>query len=108
MVKVPFKSEKSETEIEATEYLRVLDDAQLVGLAGHIAARIGALLGQGVNLPMQQIENHHLIGLLECFVGPEESMRVREWHLSWLDNKLDAIEAQMRMQVFTSLNGDAP
>jgi hypothetical protein len=93
---------------EAIEYVRELDDAQLVALAGHIGARVSALAAQGVALPMQQIENHHLIGLLECFVGPEESLRVREWHCVWLDQKLDAIEAQMRMQVFTSLNGDAP
>jgi hypothetical protein len=96
-----------EEDTEATEYVRELNDAQLVGLAVHVGQRVSALLAQGVNLPMQQVENHHLIGLLECFVGPEESMRVREWHLTWLDRKLDAVEAAQRMAVFTSVNGDA-
>jgi len=91
-------------ETEATAYERELTDEQLLALAGNIGARVSALLSQGVNLPMQQIENHHLIGLLECFVGPDESLRVREWHLSWLDNKLDAIEAQMRLSVVESLS----
>jgi hypothetical protein len=96
-----------EKETEATAYERELSDDQLLALAGHVGARVSALLGQGVNLPMQQIENHHLIGLLECFVGPDESLRVREWHLTWLDSKLDAIEAQMRMQMLSALNGDS-
>lgn len=92
-------------DIEATEYERQLDDAQLVGLALEVQGRVSALLSQGVNLPMQQIENHHLIGLLECFVGPDESLRVREWHLSWLDRKLDTIEATIRLGLMADLDG---
>ncbi len=92
-------------ETEATEYVRELDDKQLVGLAVDIGQRVSALQSQGLALPMAQIENHHLIGLLECFVGPAESLRVREYHLVWLDGKLDEIEAQMRMQVLADLPG---
>lgn len=97
-------------DIEATEYLRHLDDAKLVALSVHINERIQAIVGQGVPLPMAQIENHHLIGLLECFVGPEESMRVREWHLSWVDRQLDALEATLRMRMLDSglFDGGAP
>lgn len=95
-------------EAEATEYERVLDNAQLVGMTLDVQRRIQTLLGQGVPLPMQQIENHHLTGLLECFVGPEESLRVREWHLMWVDRQLDAVEAQMRMQMLGILDRDAP
>jgi hypothetical protein len=88
-----------EIDTEAVEYERTLTDEQLVGLSVTISQRVQALLGQGVPLPMQQIENHHLIGLLECFVGPEDSLRVREWHLNWVDRQLDAVEAQVRAQV---------
>ena len=70
-----------------------------------IGQRVAAFGAQGVALPMQQIENHHLIALLECFVGPEESLRVREFHLTWLDKKLDAIDAQLRMQMLSGVNG---
>lgn len=87
---------------EATEYVRTLDDTQLVGLALDVDRRTRALLAQGVPLPMQEIENHHIIGLLECFIGPEESMRVREYHLSWLDRRLDMAEAAVRMQLLNS------
>jgi hypothetical protein len=60
------------------------------------------VLSQGVPLPMAQIENHHLIGLLECFVGPDEALRVREWHLSWVDRQLDIVETQIRRQLLES------
>ena len=87
---------------EATEYQRNLNDSELVGLTLDIQQRIGALLSQGIPLPMQQIENHHLIGLLECFVGKEQSLRVREWHLTWVDRQLDAVEARMRLELLAS------
>lgn len=93
---------KPEKEAEATEYERVLNDTELLVLNVDIQHRISAMLGQGVPLPMQQIENHHLIGLLECFVGPEESLRVREWHLMWVDRQLDQVDAQIRAQMLTS------
>jgi hypothetical protein len=95
------------SDMEATEYLRKLDDKELVALAVHIQGRVSAMLAQGVPLPMQQIENHHLIGLLECFVGPEESLRVREWHLSWVDRQLDGVEATIRMRMIESLGGES-
>ena len=95
----------SAPDAEATEYVRQLDNAQLVGLLLDVNQRTQRLLAQGANLPMQQIENHHLIGLLECFVGPEESLRVREWHLTWLDRKLDDVEAAIRMQMLGLLDG---
>lgn len=95
-------------ETEATEYERTLSDEQLVGFAVEIGGRVQALLQQGVPLPMQEIENHHLIGLLECFVGPEDSLRVREWHLNWLDNMLDQVEGQLRARMLTMLDADLP
>jgi len=94
---------------EATEYARELDDAQLVALTGNIRARVEALAAQGVALPMAQIENHLLIGLLGCMVGTEESLRVREWHLSWMDRQLDHVESEVRTQLLKSgviPNGD--
>lgn len=96
---------KESKDAEATEYVRELTDEQLVGLTVMVSQRVATLLGQGVPLPMQEIENHHLIGLLECFVGPEEAMRVREWHLSWLDRRLDAVEAGLRMQLLGMMDG---
>jgi hypothetical protein len=93
---------------EITEYQRTLSDEQLVGFSVEISRRVQSLLGQGVPLPMQEIENHHLIGLLDCLVGPEDSMRVREWHLSWLDEMLDQVEGQLRARALTVLDPDLP
>ena len=97
-------------DIAPGEYERTLDNAQLVALAANIDARVQAILAQGVPLPMSQIENHHLLGLLEALIGPEESMRVREWHLTWLDRQLDNVEAQMRARLLESgiFDGAAP
>jgi hypothetical protein len=93
------------TNVEATEYVRELSDEQLVGLTVEIGRRITSLNERKVLLPMQQIENHHLIGLLECFVGPEDALRVREWHLTWLDRYLDAVDTQERMREFLAIDG---
>lgn len=96
-----------DTEPEPTEYVRELSDDELVQLTVHLGMRVAAVseelakIGQG--LPMAQIENHHLIGLLECFVGPEEALRVREWHCTWLDRKLDAVEAGLRIQMLGAM-----
>jgi len=95
---------------DPSAYTRTLDDAQLVALAANVNARVQAVLAQGVPLPMSQIETHHLLGLLEALVGPEDSLRVREWHLVWLDTQLDNVEAQMRARLLDSgiFDGAAP
>jgi hypothetical protein len=93
---------KNGTMTEAAEYIRELSDAELVTLAGSVATRTQAFLSQGVPLPVGQIENHHLLGLLECLIGPEESLTVREWHLTWVDRQLDAVEAQVRTRLLES------
>lgn len=98
--------EKESREAEPTEYVRALNDGQLVGLALDVQRRVDGLIQQGAPMPMQEIENHHIIGLLECFVGREESLRVKEWHLSWLDRKLDQAEAAMRVHFLQAL-GDS-
>jgi hypothetical protein len=101
----------NEIEPLATEYERELSDTEVVALAVDVNRRIGTLLQQGAHMPMQEIENHHIIGLLEQFIGPDESMRVREWHLTWLDRKLDEAEAAVRVtmvQGLDLLNGIQP
>jgi len=105
-VTTPDPKPEPETQ-EATEYERQLSDPELAALAIDVQSRISALLAQGVPLPMQEIENHHLIGLLECFVGREESLRVREWHLSWVDRMLDQTEAAIRMRMIGLLDTSA-
>ena len=104
------ESYKIEELPEPTEYVRQLDDAQLVALAVHVQERIAALVGQGVPLPMGQIENHNLVGLLEALAGPELSLRVREWHLTWVDRQLDQAETVLRMRLLESglLDGAGP
>ena len=94
----------TETDIDADPngYDRQLDDAQLADFATDINSRVQTLLGQGVPLPMSQIENHHLIGLIEVLVGRAKSLRVREWHLVWVDRQLDEVEGQMRAQLIKS------
>jgi hypothetical protein len=87
----------------ANEFERSLTDTELVGLAVDVQSRVDLLIQQGAPMPMQEIENHHIIGLLECFVGPDESLRVKEWHLSWLDRKLDQAEAAMRVHFLQAL-----
>lgn len=84
------------------EYVRHLDDDELLLLSVDVTRRFQALVSQGVPLPVAQIENHHLLGLLEAMVGPELSMKVREWHLLWLDRQLDNVEAQVRTQLLSS------
>lgn len=103
----PTAEELAEREPEASSYERTLTDAELVGLALDVQRRTAALLAQGVPLPMQEIENHHIIGLLECFIGPDQALTVREWHLTWLDRMLDKADAAIRMQVLGIL-GDQP
>jgi hypothetical protein len=92
------------TEGASTEYERQLSDTEVVALAVLCDQRIAALLNQGVAMPMQEIENHHIIGLLEQFIGPHESIRVREWHLTWLDRMLDKAEATARAHVLGALD----
>ena len=83
-------------------YVRQLDDDQLVVMGENVALRIQALLAQGIPIPMAQIENHHLLGLLESLAGAELANNVREWHLLWTDGQLDAIEAEMRLRLLDS------
>jgi hypothetical protein len=90
---------------EVTEYVRELDDTELVAFAGEVQNRQTSLLNQGVNLPVPSIETHHLLGLLEAMAGPEVSGRVREWHLMWLDRMFDEVEAAMRVQILGMLDG---
>lgn len=87
---------------DPNEYKRQLDDEQLATLAADVNRHTQALLAQGVPLPMPQIENHHVIGLLEMFIGRAKSLRVREWHLLWLARQLDEVEAQMRAHLLES------
>ena len=101
----------NETDTPPTEYQRELSDAELRTLAESMAERTTALLSQGVPLPVQEITNHHLIGLLECVAGPEASLRVREWHLTWVDRMLDQTEAALRAHMIGNLdllNGAVP
>ena len=51
---------------------------------------------------MSLIENHHVLGLVESLVGPDVSLRVREWHLTWVDRQLDNVEAQLRTRLLES------
>jgi hypothetical protein len=88
--------------VESSDYRRQLDDAQLVAFAAEVDRRTQALLAQGVPLPVAQIENHLLIGLLEQLVGRAKALRVREWHLTWVDRQLDEVEAVMRAQLLQS------
>lgn len=94
------------SDTQATEYTRELSDVELVGLAVDVQRRVDQLISQGAPMPMQEIENHHIIGLLEAFVGPEDSLRVKEWHLTWLDRKLDQAEAAMRVHLLRQLGED--
>lgn len=70
--------------------------------------RVNRLLAQGVPLPLAQIENHYVVGLLEKLLGTEESTEVLDWHLEWVNDRLDQIEAQMRAQLLTSGLFDGP
>lgn len=64
--------------------------------------RTNALLSQGIPVPVTQIENHYIIGLLEKLLGPEETVEVLEWHLDWVNARYDQIEAEMRSRLLTS------
>jgi hypothetical protein len=86
---------------EATEYVRELSDVELVGLAGDLQRRAIQLAQQGIEMPMQQLENHHIIGLLEMFIGPEDALRVREWHLTFVDRYFDMREGELRMRMLS-------
>jgi hypothetical protein len=99
--------EKESREAEATEYVRQLSDPELVGLAFDLQRRAATLAQAGVPLPMQQLENHHLIGLLSVLVGPEDALRVKEWHLSFVDRYFDQIEAEQRIRMLSVLDGQA-
>jgi len=97
-------------ELDGAEYVRVLDDAQLLALAGQIDSRISALVSQGVQLPLAAFENHHLTGLLEGIAGRDLALTIREWHLTWVDQVLDQAEAAVRTRllesgVFEAVNG---
>ena len=100
--------EKEAKEAEATEYVRTLTDAELVGLALDLQRRAAALAQSGYPLPMQQLENHHLIGLLEHLVGREDALRVKEWHMTFVDRYFDQIEAEQRMRMLSALDGVVP
>lgn len=94
----------SEHDVDADPngYVRRLSDDDLAMLAAEVTRRFQALLAQGVPVPVAQIENHHLLGLLEAMCGPTLSLKVREWHLSWLDRQLDEVEAQVRSHLISS------
>jgi hypothetical protein len=92
----------AELDESSCDYERTLDDEQLIALAADADRRVKALLAQGVPLPMAQIESHHLIGLLENFIGRPRSLRVREWHLLWLERQLDNVEAEVRAHLISS------
>ena len=70
--------------------------------------RVNRLLAQGVPLPVAQIENHYIVGLLEKLLGADESAEVLDWHLDWVDARLDEIENQMRLQISGLLDGVDP
>lgn len=99
---------KESKDAEATEYVRELTDEQLVGLAVDLQCRAAALAQQGAPLPMAQLENHHLIGLLEQLVGREDALRVKEWHLMFVDRYFDQVEAELRMRMLSALDGVVP
>jgi len=84
-----------------------LSAAEVAALAVAVQERINVLIGQGVPLPLAQMETHYVIGLLEELLGAERSLKVKEWHLSWVDRQLDAVEAQMRIQMLTGLEAAA-
>lgn len=95
-------SDQEKDKVQATEYVRELTDEQLVALDTAVTARTILLMNQGVPVPLELIRSHHLIGLLEAVAGPEISLRVREWHLTWADRQFDKAEAQLRAQMLTS------
>jgi len=64
--------------------------------------RTNRLLAQGVPVPLPQIENHLIVGLLEKLLGQDAADEVMEWHLDWVNERYDQIEAQMREQLLTS------
>lgn len=97
-----------DVDVDPNEYERQLDDTQLVLLTEDVNRRVQALLQQGVPLPMAQIENHHLIGLLEVMVGRAKSLRVKEWHLVWVDAQLDNVETEVRLRMSGLLDGVEP
>jgi hypothetical protein len=64
--------------------------------------RTNRLLAQGIPLNVMQIENHYIVGLLEKLLGPDEATEVLDWHLDWVNNHFDKVEAQMRERMLTS------
>ncbi|HUO47997.1 MAG TPA: hypothetical protein VMU09_04105 [Acidimicrobiales bacterium] len=86
---------------------REMTAAEVAGFALDVQSRINLLIQQGVLLPLGQMENHYVIGLLEELLGAQRSLRVKEWHLSWVDRQLDTVEAQVRMQSLANLEAAA-
>jgi hypothetical protein len=64
--------------------------------------RTNRLLAQGVPLNVMQIENHYIVGLLEKLLGTDESTEVLDWHLDWVNDRYDQIEAGMRERLLSS------
>jgi hypothetical protein len=64
--------------------------------------RTNRLLAQGIPVPLSQIENHYIVGLLEKILGAHRSAEVLDWHLDWVNERYDQIETQMREQLLTS------
>jgi hypothetical protein len=89
----------------STEYVRTMSDDKLDAFAEEMNRRIGALLSQGVPLPISEINDHYIIGLLEIFLGEAESSRVREWHLLWTEEQIDTVETELRMRMIGMLDG---
>lgn len=88
----------------AANYRRELSDVELVQLGLDVDRRVLALASQGLAIPADQITSHLVIGLLEQIIGPEESLRVREWHLTWLDRQLDRAEGELRAAMIGNLD----
>lgn len=84
---------------------RPLTAPEVAALALDVQTRCNNLTAQGVPLPTDQMEHHLIIGLLEELLGPDRSLKVKEWHLSWVDNQLDKVEASLRMGALAGMEG---
>lgn len=98
-------TEETELDAEASQHVRELSDTELAALTVDVYRRMAALDSQGIPIPLEQISNHYVVGLLEALVGPDEALRVREWHLTWMDKKFDMLEAALRMRMLGILDG---
>lgn len=92
----------ADIDVDPAGYERTLNDVELAEFAAELDRRVKALLAQGVPLPIAQVENHYLVGLLESLIGPTDSLRVKEWHLEWLERQLDNVEAEVRAHLISS------